>query len=148
MRSRGGWIAIGIVAVVLVTLGAACGSDGDDAAEKKVARTSSTLILPGGGPEGGFSGPVAVAGYDPGSGALVVVRGGPPDTRIIVDDKTAITVQGAEGPEPLPVGDLAPWLAMRQAALPDEEKLVAMTVVAEGDGDELHVSSLAEVPPG
>jgi hypothetical protein len=95
---------------------------------------------------------VAVAGFDPDTGALVVVRGGPPDTRIIVDDMTAITVQGADGPEPLPVGELAGWLAERQAGLPGDEKVVPMTAVAvaEGDGpaDELHLSSLAEVPPG
>jgi hypothetical protein len=58
-------------------------------------------------------------------------------------------VQGAEGPEPLPVGELASWLAERQAGLPDGEKLVPMMAVADGDGGgELHVSSLAEVPPG
>ena len=147
MRSRGGRIAIGIVAI-LVALGAACGSDGDDADEKKAPRTSSTLILPDGGPDGGFTGPVAVAGYDSGTGALVVVRGGPPDTRIIVDEATAITVQGSDGPQPLPVAELAGWLAERQAGLPGDEKLVPMTVVAEGSGDELHLTSLAEVPPG
>jgi hypothetical protein len=151
MRSRGGRIAIGAV-VLLVALGAGCGSDDDDADEKEVDRTSSTLIIPNGGPEDGFTGPVAVAGFDPDTGALVVVRGGPPDTRIIVDDMTAITVQGADGPEPLPVGELAGWLAERQAGLPGDEKVVPMTAVAvaEGDGpaDELHLSSLAEVPPG
>jgi hypothetical protein len=147
IRRPGGRIAIGLVAMLLVTIGVACGSDGDDAKDEKTT-TSSTLIIPEGGPEGGFTGPVAVAGYDPGTGALVVVRGGPPETRIIVDEETAITVQGAEGPEPLPVGDLAGWLAERQAGMPEGEKLVPMTVAAEGEGEVLHVSSLAEVPPG
>jgi hypothetical protein len=148
MRRRGGLVAVGIVAVVLVALGAACGSDGDDADEKKDPRTSSTLILPDGGPDRGFTGPVAVVGFDPGGGTLVVVRGGPPETRFVVDDKTAITVQGAEGPEPLPVDELAPWLTERQSGLPEGEKPVPMSVVAEGEGDQLRVTSLAEVPPG
>jgi hypothetical protein len=153
----GGWrgfrpTVVALVALSVVLLSTACGSDGDDGKKKASGdRTSSTLILEEGGPKGGLSGPVAVAGFDPGTGALVVVRGAPPGpTEIIVDETSIITVQGPDGPQPLPVDELAPWIAERLAGLPDGTTEVPMTIEAEmvDDGSVLQVVSLTEIPPG
>jgi hypothetical protein len=92
-----------------------------------------------------------VAGFDPSTGALVVVRGAPPGpTQILVDDASVVTVQGPDGPQPLPVAELSAWISERLAGLPEGSKEIPMSIEADvvGDGSVLRVVSLTEIPPG